>query len=127
MGIKELCNTCKNKNREQVNNTSLTNNKDLSNQDLSTEDINDNDTEQSNNAPLHLLTVPSEASRSTTEKIRSSAPRINTGRFVTKDVSVFSEKSCTACLSCAYVNDIFCSLYYCYISDHATVVSALIH
>mgnify|MGYP001314080367 CR=1 FL=1 len=68
MGIKELCNTCKNKNREQVNNTSLTNNKDLSNQDLSTEDITDNDTEQTNNAPLHLLTVPSEASRSTTEK-----------------------------------------------------------
>ena len=50
-------------------------------------------------------------SRSTSVKIRSSAPRTKRGKFVTKDVSLLSVKSCIACLSCAYVNDMLPAHY----------------
>ncbi len=48
-------------------------------------------------------------SKSTSVNILSSAIVINVGRFVTKDVSVFSEKSCMAVFNVAKVKDILYS------------------
>ena len=52
---------------------------------------------------IEALTFFLKFSRSTSLKIRSSAARIKTGKFVTKLVSVFSAKSCIAVFSCANV------------------------